>query len=330
MTFMVTLFTRKDCSLCDQAEQDLKELQSEVPHKLAIVDIDTDPDLQAVYNELVPVVKAGPYTIQAPFDKDILRWKLMAARDSDDQRTTYEGKSYIKKKERRQNLSRGERISYWISRRYLLVVNLLVFLYVGLPFLAPVLMHVGLPGLAKPIYTVYSATCHQLAFRSWFLFGDQVVYPREAANVEGLDTFGNVTGINENALLDARRFIGDEQIGYKVAFCERDVAIYAAILLFGLLYAASKERIPALPWYLWFLIGWAPIGLDGFSQLLSQLPNWSFWAYRESTPFLRTLTGGLFGFTTAWFGYPLLKETFEETRVLLATKIARLADQNKD
>jgi uncharacterized membrane protein len=191
-------------------------------------------------------------------------------------------------------------------------------------------MHVGLPGLAKPIYTVYSATCHQLAFRSWFLFGDQVVYPREAANVEGLDTFGNVTGINENALLDARRFIGDEQIGYKVAFCERDVAIYAAILLFGLLYAASKERIPALPWYLWFLIGWAPIGLDGFSQLLSQLPNWSFWAYRESTPFLRTLTGGLFGFTTAWFGYPLLKETFEETRVLLATKIARLADQNKD
>ena len=53
MTFMVTLFTRQDCSLCDQAEKDLKELQSEVPHKLAIVDVDSDPDLQAVYNEIV-------------------------------------------------------------------------------------------------------------------------------------------------------------------------------------------------------------------------------------------------------------------------------------
>jgi uncharacterized membrane protein len=330
MTFLVTLFTREDCSLCDQAELDLKELQSEVPHKLAVVDIDTDPDLQAAYGELVPVVKAGPFTIHPPFDKDILRWKLMAARDSDDQRATYEGKSYIKKKERRQNLSRGERISYWVARRYLLVLNFLVFLYVGLPFLAPTLMVVGLPGLAKPIYTVYSATCHQLAFRSWFLFGDQVAYPRVAAKVEGLDTFGNVTGIDENALMDARRFVGNEHLGYKVAFCERDVAIYAAILLFGLLYAASKERIPALPWYLWLLIGWGPIGLDGFSQLLSQLPNWSLWAYRESTPFLRTLTGGLFGFTTAWFGFPLVKETFEETRLLLATKIARVADRSQN
>ena len=39
-------------------------------------------------------------------------------------------------------------------------------LYVGLPFLAPVLMHVGATGPAQAIYTVYSPMCHQFAFRA--------------------------------------------------------------------------------------------------------------------------------------------------------------------
>ncbi len=37
-----------------------------------------------------------------------------------------------------------------------------------------------------------------------------------------------------------------------------------------------------------------------------------------------TLTGALFGFTTAWFGFPILDETFEDTRKMLAGKRARL------
>jgi uncharacterized membrane protein len=185
-------------------------------------------------------------------------------------------------------------------------------------------MNAGLPGLARPIYTVYGAVCHQLAFRSWFLFGEQPAYPRTAAGVEGLVPYGEATGQSENALLDARRYIGDEKVGYKVAFCERDVAIYAAMFVFGLVYAISKRRIPALPWYLWFVIGIGPIAFDGFSQLLSQLPGFTLWDYRESTPFLRTFTGGLFGFTTAWFGFPVVDETMAETRTLLAAKLARI------
>jgi hypothetical protein len=46
--------------------------------------------------------------------------------------------------------------------------------------------------------------------------------------------------------------------------------------------------------------------------------------YRESTPFLRTLTGGLFGLTTAWFGYPYVEETMRDARELLTTKITRI------
>ena len=77
-----------------------------------------------------------------------------------------------------------------------------------------------------------------------------------------------------------------------------------------------------LPWYLWILIGIIPIGLDGFSQLLSQ-PPLELLPYRESTPFLRALTGALFGFMTAWFGYPLVAEAMEDARKLMSSKWQR-------
>ena len=94
-------------------------------------------------------------------------------------------------------------------------------------------------------------------------------------------------------------------------------------MFFGIIFALSGRRLPALPWYLWIAIGVAPIGLDGFSQLLSQ-PPFELWAYRESTPLLRTLTGALFGLATAWFGIPLVEETMEDTRKTLMVKIKRL------
>ena len=110
-----------------------------------------------------------------------------------------------------------------------------------------------------------------------------------------------------------------------MALCERDVAIYGAIVLFGLVYSLTKRRLPPLHWMLWILIGLGPIGLDGFSQLFSQL-NWSWLAhylpYRESTPFLRVFTGGLFGFMTAWFAYPNIEESMRETRQYFIKKFA--------
>jgi uncharacterized membrane protein len=75
------------------------------------------------------------------------------------------------------------------------------------------------------------------------------------------------------------------------------------------------------------LIGIGPIGLDGFSQLFSQF-DWPFLAsilpYRESTPFLRVLTGALFGFFTAWFAYPGIEESMQETRQFFVKKFAQV------
>ncbi|HEX7975682.1 MAG TPA: DUF2085 domain-containing protein, partial [Anaerolineales bacterium] len=172
----------------------------------------------------------------------------------------------------------------------------------------------------------------QLAYRSFFLFGEQPVYPRLAAGVPGVIPFGQATGISEGDSADARwaarDFVGNKTVGYKVALCERDVAIYGAILLFGLVFALSGRSLPGLPWYLWLLVGLAPIALDGFSQLLSQ-PPLSFLPYRESTPLLRSLTGFLFGLTTAWFGYPVVEATMAESRLVMADKWRRIQQKMK-
>jgi uncharacterized membrane protein len=193
--------------------------------------------------------------------------------------------------------------------------------------LAPVLMKAGMVAPARLIYRGYGLVCHQLSFRSFFVFGEQLVYPREAAHVHDLLTYSQATGLGEAStvtdLYQARDFVGNPEVGYKIALCQRDIAIYVGILLFGLVFALTGRRLPGLPWYLWVLLGMVPIGLDGLSQLLSQ-PPMDFLPYRESTPYLRSLTGFLFGFSTAWFGYPMVEETMSESRQMMARKLERV------
>jgi uncharacterized membrane protein len=132
--------------------------------------------------------------------------------------------------------------------------------------------------------------------------------------------------------LHAREFEGNEVSGFKVAFCERDVAIWGSILLFGLIFAISKRKIKGIHWLVWIFIGLGPIGLDGFSQLISQLnlPLLSgLLPYRESTPYLRTLTGFLFGFMTAWYGYPTIEDAMADTRRILTKKIAIVSNEGR-
>jgi uncharacterized membrane protein len=65
--------------------------------------------------------------------------------------------------------------------------------------------------------------------------------------------------------------------------------------------------------------------MDGFSQLISQIPNafiQTILSYRESTPLLRVITGFVFGLTTAWFMFPLIEESIADSRKQLAKKFA--------
>jgi uncharacterized membrane protein len=325
----VTLYSRKDCHLCDQAIEDLNSLREQIPHELLVVDIDGNRDLDRAYGSEIPVVEAGPYTLKAPFTREDLAMTLNAATDRARDLESIHGDAYQARLERGWKVTSSDRFSYWLSSHYMAVFNLLVLVYFGLPFLAPVLMVNGVTGPANLLYKAYGAVCHQFAFRSFFLFGEQPVYPRSAAGVSGLIPYGAATGMDEGDVLAARSFIGNPVLGYKVAICERDLAIYGGILLFGLVFALANHRIKSLPWYFWILIGIFPIALDGFSQLFSQppfnaIPPLNLLNYRESTPYLRVLTGLLFGITTAWFGYPIVEETMADTRRYMAAKIARV------
>jgi uncharacterized membrane protein len=318
----VTLYTRKDCHLCEQALEDLQALKSAIPHQLNLVDVDGNRDLLLAYGLEIPVAEVGPYKLKAPFDRQQLAMTLAAASDREKALERLD-----KPSDQARQINGADRFSYWLTRRYMLFFNLLVAIYLGLPFLAPVLMAAGIPGPARLIYRAYSLVCHQLAYRSWFLFGEQAAYPHSAAKVPDLLSYGQATGKVETDILQARQYIGDAQIGYKVALCERDVAIYAGMLAFGMVFSLSGKRLKPLPWFLWVAIGIIPIAADGLSQLLSQpplnlIPPFNLFPYRESTPLLRTLTGALFGITTAWFGYPLVEESMADSRRYMAEKFA--------
>lgn len=328
----VTLYRREECHLCEQARADLESLQEQYPHRLVEVDIDTDPALQRAYLLEIPVVEVGPYRLKAPFDRQKLMMTLGAANDRRNQLQEFDGEAYEVRLKRGQNISGADRAMAWISNHYLAILNLVMLLYVGLPFLAPVLMKTGATAPARVLYTIYSPLCHQFGFRSFFLYGEQAYYPLKEAGMDVIDfeTATGLTGLhdpNNVSRLEARRYVGDEKVGYKVALCERDVAIYASILFFGLLFGLTGRRFPQLHWSIWILFGLGPIGLDGFSQLFSQF-DWQLMAallpYRESTPFLRVLTGAMFGFFTAWFAYPNIEESMQETRQFFVRKFAQV------
>jgi uncharacterized membrane protein len=326
----VTLYTREGCELCEKAEADLKALQAVIPHQLAILDIDSDPSLRETFALEIPVVEAGPFKLKAPFTRQELQMTLGAAADRRSQLENLNDKTFKINSSGIQTITTADKLSFWIAKHYLAVFNLFLILYIGIPFLAPVFKKVGWNGPAEAVYKIYRPLCHQWAFRSFFLFGEQVYYPHAAARIPGVLTFEQVSGITDltdPSRLQARLFEGNAILGYKIALCERDVAIWGSMALFGLVFALIGRRIPKLHWLIWVLVGVGPIGLDGFSQLFSQIPSTflqTILPYRESTPFLRVMTGLLFGIMTAWYMFPLIEESMADTRRLLARKFAIL------
>ncbi len=198
------------------------------------------------------------------------------------------------------------------ARHWLLYANAMILIFSGLPFLAPILMEYGYDALARVIYAIYSMTCHQLAYRSWFFFGAQPSY-----TVEQLQQYLAVN----NGPLDLffwREMIGNAQLGYKMAYCERDVAIYSSIFLAGLLYALLRNRVKPLNWKLYVIFAILPMALDGGTQLFM---------LRESTPLLRAITGVLFGVLSVWLIYPYVEEAMRDTYAQSLNQLQRIRER---
>jgi uncharacterized membrane protein len=223
-----------------------------------------------------------------------------------------EDPAVTRKREHVRRLNRGV---YWLSQHWVALFNVLIGLYVSGAILAPVFMHWGRAGIANALYAFYKPFCHQYPFRSWFLFGPSFIRPlHEPLSILEMNQLG--------------AFAGNAQIGYKMALCERDIAIYAMMVVAGLAYGAFKKRvrIPPLALWLYFLLGVMPMMLDGGVQWLSYA-LWQFFPGLleqpfETIPLLRALTGSLFGLGVIAVGYPYMNEYFEDVQETLEAKYA--------
>ncbi len=234
------------------------------------------------------------------------------------------------------------------ARNWLKVAMLLIGLYAGLPILAPTLMELGVTGPARALYTLYSPFCHQFAFRSIFLYGEQPFYPRYntgspyrpfesyAENLPEFDPnrmvdllgtsnrIGDIYAFTPGYQAASREFLGSPQMGYKTALCARDMGIYVALFIGTVIYSIPvvRRRLRPVPLYIYVILGLLPIGLDGFSQLLGY-PPFNFWPPRETSPFFRVATGLLFGMMNAWLGLPYLELSMRETQEQIEAKLER-------
>lgn len=177
-----------------------------------------------------------------------------------------------------------DRFAYWVSRHWLATFVILYGALVWTPFIAPFLMKSGATGAADAVYFFYSFLCHQLPERSLFFFGQKIMYSyAEIKAVWPLDGFAGL-----------RQFVGNPDMGYKVAWSDRMISTYGGIWLGGFIYALAGKRLPRLSPILWLIIGVFPLGMDGLTHMLNDIvAGTSGLGFRDTNAWLQIITGNL-------------------------------------
>ena len=214
----------------------------------------------------------------------------------------------------------------WLTRRWFLAFGIVYGLWVWLPFLAPVFMHVGWDIAGRSLYFAYSFFCHQLPERSFFLFGRSTMYSLSQILAAGNNT------TNPFVL---RQFIGNAGMGWKVAWSDRMVSFYGSVWLFALAWWPVRRKVKPLQWWgmILFLL---PMVLDGGTHALSDLsgighgfrdsnqwlamvtnnvlPAWFYGgdALSSFNSWMRLITGVLAGMGLVWFAFPYVEASFSE------------------
>ncbi len=180
------------------------------------------------------------------------------------------------------------RINHWFENHWLFAFNTSWGVFTLLPWLAPIFMALGLIWPGRVIYFIYRFLCHQLPERSWFLFGSQFSYTQ----AQIATAWGRTLPEINNELI-RRQFIGTADLGWKVAWSDRMVSMYASIFIFGLIYAVLRERgfkIQGMHWVV-FLLFIVPMGLDGTTHLINDALRLQF---RQTNEWAVFITDGIF------------------------------------
>jgi len=240
--------------------------------------------------------------------------------------------------------SRIKHILDMISRHWFETFLIIYGLWVFTPFLAPIFMYIGWTSAGKAIYFIYSFFCHQMPQRSFFLFGEKIMYP-----------LNEIQAVWQNTInpLILRKFIGNETMGWKVAWSDRMVSFYTSIWVFAALWYPIRRKIKTLSW-LGFILLLLPLIIDGGTHMLSDFAGigqgfrdtnqWlvimtnslfpvTFYAGDALGSFnsiMRFLSGILAGLSIAWLAFPYLFQTQIYSEQLDKLSYAKVIEQIKN
>jgi uncharacterized membrane protein len=213
----------------------------------------------------------------------------------------------------------------WLASNWLHTFVLVYGLWVILPWLAPLMMQIGQNELGKAIYFVYSLFCHQLPERSFFLFGPQIMYSLSDVQMAWQDTLDPTV---------LRRFIGNDSLGWKLAWSDRMVSFYTTIWLSAIAWWPFRRKIKPLPWW-GFVLLLLPMFVDGITHTASDFSglgrgfrdsnDWLLTLTRNTLPlvyagdslgsfnsWIRLITGVLAAAGLVWFAFPHMERSFAQ------------------
>ncbi len=193
------------------------------------------------------------------------------------------------------------------------IYMLALILLNGLIFATPL---IAVKGDASALYKMFSYTCHQKISRSLCVFDNNSTNSYSIAdctpqNGKFIDTRADQlqTTVIQSTTVE----------GYKIPVCARDVGIYLAMLVAGIIYPfvrklEDKEVYPTI----YLVAAIVPLGIDGTVQLLSDFGILPF--VYESTNEMRLLTGVIAGFALTFYAIPILVNMFGNEQVKVKQK----------
>jgi uncharacterized membrane protein len=264
----------------------------------------------------------------------------------DDTQPTYTVKQEYKLPSRpRLALVRGV---LWLFERWDILILVAISIFWFLPFLAPIFMYLGWESPARLIYTIYGTECHLMAQRSFFLFGKQPMY-----NIAELPVA--ITGNSTTDILALRAFVGNSELGWKVAQCNRSTFMYGAILLSSIILSRMMRRrryVRPLRISIGVLL-MIPLVIDGMTQVMSELSGGLVEGFRYTNEWLQSLTSHalptwfyvgdtlgsfnlwvrlisaiLFGVAFTWIAFPYMAQSAHKLTTDLKNKLEQI-DQIK-
>ncbi len=223
----------------------------------------------------------------------------------------------------------------WLAQHWELAVNGVFALILAGAVAAPLLMSLGATDAGEWLYRQYAPHDHQLPQRSYFLFS-----PDGGVKSYSLAQVLDWGGIPSNL----RAFVGNPDIGWKMALNHRMTAIFIGLLAGGLVWSMYLWQPRITPALLVFFV--FPMLLDALSHMADERLGfnfrtgnpWSVWLTQGIMPpeyysgttigtinwWLRTVTGLWFGLGTSWYLFPYFERRFRAIRYELEPRLRKI------